>query len=253
MYKGLSVFEKGKGKICVSLMGKNIEEINENLEYILNHPVDVVEWRADFFNDLLDLYAVSRSIRTIKNKLMEQEGYIPLLFTIRTDNEGGNVHISQENYKKILLCICKESIVDMVDVEYLMGKAITEDIVLTAHEYNVAVVGSNHDFDETPENKVIYDRLLGMMQEGMDISKIAVMPNKKSDVSRVFNITQTINEDYPNILTITMAMGDMGTVSRVIGYMFGSVMTFGAGMDASAPGQINADKLSNILHELEQI
>jgi 3-dehydroquinate dehydratase-1 len=42
-------------------------------------------------------------------------------------------------------------------------------------------------------------------------------------------------------------MSDLGRITRVSGEEFGSCMTFGAGRDASAPGQIEAMNLKDAL------
>lgn len=49
---------------------------------------------------------------------------------------------------------------------------------------------------------------------------------------------------------ITISMGKLGAVSRICGETFGSCITFGAGTDASAPGQIPATQLRKILELL---
>ena len=45
-------------------------------------------------------------------------------------------------------------------------------------------------------------------------------------------------------------MGKLGAVSRVCGELFGSCVTFAAGKNASAPGQIEAEKMEEILKVL---
>ncbi len=248
-YKGMSVFKKGEAKVCISLMGENREEILTNLSYIMMHHVDVIEWRADYYSDLLETEKVIEIIKLIKNKIDD----IPLLFTIRTSNEGGNVEISKDEYKEILISICECSKTDMIDLEYMMGESVITEVILSAHNHSIGVIGSNHDFDKTPSSEVLYDRLLEMYNLGMDVSKIAVMPKSRLDVANILYTTEKMNEEHPEILTITMAMGSIGKISRVIGYMFGSVMTFGAGLSTSAPGQIEADHLYAIMNELKEI
>ncbi len=46
---------------------------------------------------------------------------------------------------------------------------------------------------------------------------------------------------------ITMSMGPIGQLSRVAGSVTGSAVTFGAGAEASAPGQLGAAELKQIL------
>ena len=41
-------------KICVSLMGKTKEEIKNQCREILDMNIDIVEWRCDFFEQILN-------------------------------------------------------------------------------------------------------------------------------------------------------------------------------------------------------
>lgn len=49
-----------------------------------------------------------------------------------------------------------------------------------------------------------------------------------------------------------MSMGGKGVISRVAGEIFGSDMTFGAVNKVSAPGQLEAGKLVEILKTLHE-
>lgn len=241
----IDFFEKGNSKICVSVMGKTSEEVISNLSAVLELPIDIIEWRADFFDDLYTLEENHKILSEIASRTDKS-----IIFTIRTIDEGGNVLIETQKYKEILLDVVEDCNVDIVDVQYMMGSAITEEIVEKAHKNNTLIIGSYHDFAKTPDDKFIYDTLKGMYHAEMDISKMALMPNEKMDVLRVLEQTQAINDDISDIKTVTMTMGELGTISRIIGGQFGSVMTFGAAAEVSAPGQINASKLKNLMEEL---
>lgn len=247
MRKVEDYFKKGKSKICVPLMGRTEDEIFENLSNIQKHYFDIIEWRADYYKEVLIAKKSIEIIKKIKNII----GNRGLLFTIRTSFEGGEIEISKGKYKEVLTAILENSNIDMVDIEFMMGIETISDIIHKAHNNNILVIGSNHDFVETPEADEIYNRLLEMKKAGMDISKIAVMPKSKSDVVKLFEATAKINEDVKDIYTITMSMGKTGEISRVIGSYFGSVMTFGAVGNVSAPGQIEADKLYDIIRKIE--
>ncbi|MET1176254.1 type I 3-dehydroquinate dehydratase, partial [Paenibacillus amylolyticus] len=83
---------------------------------------------------------------------------------------------------------------------------------------------------------------------GGDLPKIAVMPETTADVLRLLEATCTMNEKYADRPIITMSMAGKGIISRLAGEVFGSAMTFGAAKKASAPGQIAAGELKEILH-----
>ena len=107
-----------------------------------------------------------------------------------------------------------------------------------------------HDFHETPSSDVLFMLLEQMKHSNADIVKLAMMPQNTEDVLRLLEETNHFHKRYPEQLLITMSMGKMGAISRVCGELFGSCVTFGAGKNASAPGQIQIEKLEEILDVL---
>ena len=86
-----------------------------------------------------------------------------------------------------------------------------------------------------------------MQELGADIPKIAVMPQSKRDVLTLLAATEEMVSEYANRPIITMSMAGTGLISRLCGEVFGSALTFGAVGKASAPGQMNALQLREIL------
>ena len=116
----------------------------------------------------------------------------------------------------------------------------------------ITVIGSNHDFEKTPSKDEIVSRLTTMKQHGADIPKIAVMPEDAGDVLTLLKATREFHLAFPEIPVITMSMGTDGMISRIAGEVIGSAVTFGSGVSASAPGQIPAKKLREILEILHE-
>jgi len=109
---------------------------------------------------------------------------------------------------------------------------------------------SNHDFEKVPAKDVIEFRLKKMAEMGADVPKLACMPHSAGDVLTLLEATNEVNNEIPNPL-ITMAMGDIGKVTRVAGQTFGSNLSFGAVGKTSAPGQLSIDDLRNAEKYLE--
>lgn len=82
---------------------------------------------------------------------------------------------------------------------------------------------------------------------GADIPKMAVMPQTKKDVLTLLSATEEMASDYADRPIITMSMAGLGSISRIACEAFGSCLTFGSGAQASAPGQIGAEKLHQAL------
>ena len=91
-----------------------------------------------------------------------------------------------------------------------------------------------------------------MQQGGADVAKLAVMPQTPEDVVRLLKVTNDMKQKYPTLPVVTMSMGALGVVSRMAGEIFGSCITFGAVGEISAPGQIQANKLEDILEIIHQ-
>lgn len=225
-------------KIIVPLVEKNTETLLQKAENLQKmHHVDVVEWRTDFFetDKIIELLPGLRD--ALKDK--------SLLFTFRTKNEGGEKEISQKSYHDLNIAAAKSGMVDLLDVEIF--SSVAKKIIAVAHESNVIVVGSRHDFSRTPPKDELISWLKMAQEINADIPKIAVMPTNTNDVLTLLAATSEMYESYADRPIITMSMGHLGVISRISGEIFGSCMTFGTVGEASAPGQIPLEDLAKAL------
>ena len=118
-----------------------------------------------------------------------------------------------------------------------------------AHEREMAVVISKHDFEKTPPEHEIICTLLEMERLGAELPKYAVMPQNVRDVLALLSATERASREFGPV--VTMSMGALGKISRASGAYFGSCITFAAGKNASAPGQISAEDLKAVLQDLD--
>ncbi len=239
---------EGIPKICVPIVGKTREEIVKAAEEIRTLPVDVVEWRADWYEEIFEADVVLDILQELRRIL----GELPLLFTFRTKKEGGEKEIDEKNYRTLNQLAAESGLADLIDVEVFSGDEVVNDLVRTAHENGVKVIGSNHDFGKTPSKEEIIRRLQKMQELDVDLPKIAVMPKKKEDVLTLLVATEEMNRKYADRPIITMSMAGDGVISRLCGEVFGSALTFGAAGQASAPGQIGVKELRQILTILHE-
>ena len=247
MIRGVAIGE-GIPKICVPIVGKTREEIVKAAEEIRTLPVDVVEWRADWYEEIFEADVVLDILQELRRIL----GELPLLFTFRTKKEGGEKEIDEKNYRTLNQLAAESGLADLIDVEVFSGDEVVNDLVRTAHENEVKVIGSNHDFEKTPSKEEIIRRLQKMQELDVDLPKIAVMPRKKEDVLTLLAATEEMNRKYADRPIITMSMAGDGVISRLCGEVFGSALTFGAAVQASAPGQIGVKELRQILTILHE-
>ena len=156
----------------------------------------------------------------------------PLVVTIRTRAEGGELALTPDAYAAHCRALLARGGVDVLDIEWRACGAFRAELRDAAHAAGAAALFSEHHFDATPATDAMADTLTGMADAGADIAKLAVMPRCTADAR-------------PDTPLITMSMGPLGAVTRFCGGAFGSCATFGvtSGTSASAPGQPPADLL----------
>ncbi|MFV0394061.1 MAG: type I 3-dehydroquinate dehydratase [Coprobacillaceae bacterium] len=237
--------EIGKGipKICIPIVGNTMEEIIEQAKTIIQYPIDIVEWRADWFENVFNTEVVIKVLKELASVLND----IPLLFTFRTANEGGEKEIDIVTYNKLNQEVISSGYIDIVDVEMFINDKVVHEIITHAHQHKVSVIASNHDFNKTPNKNEIVQRLCKMQEMGADIAKIAVMPKTKKDVLTLLEATLEMYENHTSIPIVTMSMSEIGVISRITGEVFGSAITFASVNKASAPGQIEVKELISAL------
>lgn len=234
-------FGEGRPKICVPLTCENVPALLSEVRGARELPADLFEWRIDsFFGSKTDALA-----------MLKQELSAPLLCTLRTEREGGRAAISAEEYEATVRDLLEIGGFELIDIELSCGEERVKRLVRMAKDRQIGVVISLHDFAKTPSEVEIFDLLCLMKSLGADLPKVAVMPRSPVDVLILLAATLRASEKIGPV--VTMAMGDLGKISRVSGEIFGSCMTFGAGKTASAPGQIDAEDLRAILDDVRPI
>ncbi len=230
----------GAPKVIVPIVGKTRAEILSKGNELASIPLHVVEWRADFYEDVFQIPEVLETLKQLRAIL----GDIPILFTFRTKKEGGEKEISSADYTALNQAVAESGDADAVDVEIFSGDEVVAENIANIHNAGKIVVGSNHDFHRTPTQADLIYRLRKMQDMGADIPKIAVMPQSKDDVLTLLSATNEMTRYYADRPIITMSMSSTGVISRLCGEVFGSSMTFGAVGQVSAPGQIPVEQLN---------
>lgn len=234
-------------KTIVPITAKTKEQALAQAQVIANTAdADLAEFRID----LLSFASDTKQVIALGHELKKILGNKPMIATIRTKNEGGQLEISDADYGKTYQAYLKNPFMDWLDVEMFRDQKVVSEIVQKAHQKKVLVVMSNHDFQKTPNQDEIEKRLLKQDQMGADILKIAVMPKSKQDVFTLMNATLKVSQQTTKPL-LTMSMGQLGTISRVATANMGGSYSFGMIGQASAPGQIDVTKLKQILQTVQ--
>jgi 3-dehydroquinate dehydratase I len=237
------ILGEGMPKICVPITARDLGALRVDAEALAaaREVWDVVELRVDHLD--LDAVPPDDALGTVRDALPDA----PLLFTFRTRPEGGERDIAAADHEALLLAAIGSGRVDAVDVELFSDRDALHRVVGAAHAAGVPVVMSSHDFAATPDREEIVARLTAQQDLGADVVKIAVMPNDAADVVTLLEATLAYSSTVGARPAITMAMGGLGVVSRLAGETFGSALTFGTVGRASAPGQVDARALREVL------
>lgn len=231
----------GAPAVIVPLTARTAADLLTEAAPVVAAAPDLVEWRVDHLlaggADLPTVVAAGRA-------LVDVLAGLPLLATIRTGAEGGELPLPGDDYLTVYRALLDAGLPDLVDVELM--HAVAEPVIAAAHEAGVPVIASNHDFDGTPAQAEIERRLLLMAERGADVLKIAVMPHTPEDVLGLLAATVAVRRRVEQPV-ITMAMAGTGVVTRLAGGVFGSAATFGTVGAASAPGQIEVGALRRAL------
>lgn len=185
-------------------------------------------------------------IETLKGMVEKAKG-IPFLFTIRSEKEGGErISLSESEKVSLLAELCSTQLVDAVDYELMHDVTHIQQVSQAAKKHGVTLIVSYHDFDRTPEVDRLVQLFVNAESVGADIAKIAVMPHSYDDALTLLLATSHAKKQL-SIPVISMAMAEYGAFTRMIGGLFGSVMTFAVGKESSAPGQVAIQDLNNVL------
>lgn len=238
---------EGMPKICVPLTGTSKTQVCREAEAAKEAGADLVEWRADFYEELKDQEQVIAAAKELSQVL----GEVPLLFTVRTEKEGGNSSMETEEYQELLKAVAASGAVDLFDVEALEEEEEKKTLIREIQERGGKVIASSHDFEKTDDWESLLERFSRLDKSGADILKMAVMPRSFEDVTRLMQVTNEETQRTEKPL-IAMSMGNTGSISRIAGENFGSALTFATVGKASAPGQFPIKELRMMMDALHE-
>lgn len=233
--------------ICTPLVGRTFDKLMAELDVVLPKKPDVLEWRVDFFEQINDATAVIAAAIAIKSKA----GNLPLLFTRRSTIEGGEkIDLTEAQVITLYQAVCESKCIDLIDYEMANDLDNIAQVRASACDNNIALVLSFHNFSFTPGLETLTGKFLLADQLGADVAKVAVMPRDLADVLTLLTATHQASQKL-SIPLISMSMGPLGAVTRMMGGVFGSALSFAVGAASSAPGQVPIEDLNAVLAILQ--
>ena len=201
-----------KPMICLTLTGKTLEE-DEELVKKYSKKVDIVELRVDYLEEDEQLY-----VRRFPSLIQQ-----PCILTIRRDIDGGKYtgsEFSRTNlFARALAYAHQDRTRNFAYVDF------EEDFVIpsiqdAALAFNVRIIRSLHNMTGPVYN--LKERCESMRKTGYEIPKIAFRANSLDDVTNMFREGERLTQ-YDHIF---VAMGELGTPSRILSAKSNSYLTY---------------------------
>lgn len=232
-----------------AVVGTITKNVKENVKAGKESGADILELRFDllltntlgFEKYLKQDFEETELIDQIKEWIKEaKDSGLPVIGTLRSKEEGGAFEGKESDrfglIKKIL------SNVDYIDIERKSSKKNIYECRHIAEKSNTKIILSSHYFDEKdmPSLKKIERVLEKSFAAGADIAKVAVMPETKKDVLKLYRAG--LRSKKPERICL-IAMGDVGKQTRVLAPFYGSILSYGYIDEEAAPGQMPVRKI----------
>jgi len=168
----------------------------------------------------------------------------PWIATCRLKTEGGTWDASEARRKEELLKALSSG-ASLVDLE--LDTPNLERLVSIIKKRSKLIL-SHHNYIETPPLETLETIVKHEFDAGADIAKIATMANNIDDTIRILQVSRK----FPGKEVIAIAMGEKGTISRILAPLAGSPFTYAASAKGqeSAEGQLTVFELKNIYSSL---
>jgi 3-dehydroquinate dehydratase-1 len=220
--------------LCTPLVGRTRERLLAEATSVLRQRPDMIEWRVDFFDAIGDTAAVVETARALRDVV----GKRPVIFTRRAHSEGGEpIAIGDEAVVELYAAVAATRLVEFIDFEMGNDPGHLARVREYTRQHEIRLILSYHNVSYTPGHDDLVDRFLEAERLGADVAMVQVMPRNRADVLRLLAATAEA-DDKTRIPLISISLGPLGSVTRMVGGLFGSWLSFAVGESASAPGQI---------------
>jgi 3-dehydroquinate dehydratase-1 len=226
--------------LCIPVTSANGRQLLTDVREALACKPDFIEWRRDSFKGE-DLAEERRLLKTIE----EMRGGTGLIYTFRSVLEGGAVLAEDAlRLQAIKNCIdCGGA--DYIDVELNSAPGFVPAVRQSLQGTACGLILSCHDFQKTREPSEIHEILQAMEEAGGDVLKLAMTAKNAQEAREAAEavIAYSLKSDRP---VIHIAMGEGGRMTRIFPEWTGGSMTFAAGRETTAPGQMDADTIRKL-------
>lgn len=220
------------GKRPTVVLVPNWEELGKELERARELKLDLIEARVD----LMEESKIEENLN-----LIADFGFYAIL-TVRPTWEGGKFKGTEEERLFLFKELIKHPAVGAVDLE--LNSQLEGELLPLIKSWGRKLMISYHDFEKTPKDEEIENLFKRAVEKGADLVKMAFTAREKEDPARLSSLMLRLN--YPKVF---MSMGEKGKFTRVVGFSFGSLLTYTFFGKPVAPGQIEVERLVKLLME----
>jgi 3-dehydroquinate dehydratase/shikimate dehydrogenase len=211
---------------------------------------DIIELRLDYLQGD-ELFKALRGLPALISASAR-----PIIVTLRPIEQGGQREM--DNLTRVIFWIehflYGKPHVDFADIELDLAQLFKQrekdegkELLNWKH-----VICSQHYFDGPPED--LWEIFRQMASSPARILKIAVGANDITDCITIFRLLEHARREGREMIAV--AMGEAGTVTRILAPSRGAFLTYGSSDEshASAPGQIGAAELRDVyrVHKLNR-
>ena len=227
------------GSVVLETRPRIVAAGGENdLAALAEAPADMIELRAD-------LFAVPTPETIVAALVRLRISGRPVLLTVRAEREGGRPLAEGQ---RMAIYEAGLAHVDAIDVE-IASSGLVDHVVPRARAAGRTVLLSAHFPEHMPPAATLGALIDQAFARGADLAKLAAFARTLDDVRTLLAVTLAARERG----VVTMALGAVGTLSRVFFPAAGSLLTYGCVGQPTAAGQLPVEELARDLRRFYPI
>ena len=160
----------GIPKVCVPLTGETLPEVVREAGKAAEAGADLIEWRMDFLREPCGEESLEEALFMISAAAPDT----PLIFTIRTRSEGGNIDLTEHEYESLNQTAAESGKADLIDVEYERDPEAMEQLIRKIGRLGALTIASTHNFSGTSDDETLMQTFRELDASGADIIKMAM-------------------------------------------------------------------------------
>ncbi|MEM2978097.1 MAG: type I 3-dehydroquinate dehydratase [Candidatus Hadarchaeales archaeon] len=216
--------------VCGSVMESTLEGMERVKRKAERLGADLLELRLDGLKDPPDW-----------DRLLG--GRLPVILTHRPEREGGGFRGGEEERVERLLEGVERG-VPCLDLELSTPPRLLRRALSKARKEGTTVILSHHEFSGTPPLPHLL-RTARRMERLGDLVKVVTLARSTEEVLRVLEFLHRARLSVP---LVSFAMGELGTLSRILSALLGSPLVYASAGKPTAPGQLDV-KTTRLLLE----